>query len=60
MRRAQAAVATVLLCPALLLAIQTPQPPAFRSGVELIDVAVVVFTASERVPPFEVVAGAPE
>jgi len=42
MRRAQTAVATVLFGPALLLAIQTPQPPVFRSGVELIDVAVVV------------------
>ena len=34
--------AALLLCPALAVAFQSPQAPVFRSGVELIDVAVVV------------------
>ena len=51
MRRPAATAALTLLGSALLLAGQTAQPPVFRSGVELVDVAVVVVDEDGRFVP---------
>jgi len=51
MRRPPATAALTLLGSALLLAGQTAQPPVFRSGVELVDVAVVVVDEDGRFVP---------
>jgi hypothetical protein len=51
MGRPPATAALTLLGSALLLAGQTAQPPVFRSGVELVDVAVVVVGEDGRFVP---------
>jgi VWFA-related protein len=40
--RCAASVAALLLCSALILAVQTTQPPVFRSRIDLVEVPVVV------------------